>query len=78
MRRIFKVTTTGDFPGGPAVKTVLPLQGTWVQSLVGELRSHMPRSTAKKKKKNLKTGKESDHNTRHNTLKNLMPLFVEK
>ena len=30
----------------------LPIQGAWVQSLVGELRSHMPRSTAKKKKRN--------------------------
>ena len=27
-----------DFPGGPVGKTVLPLQGTQVQSLVGELR----------------------------------------
>ena len=30
---------------------MLPLQGAWVQSLVRELRSHMPRSVAKKKKK---------------------------
>ena len=30
-----------DFPGSPLVKTVLPIKGTWVQSLVGELRSHM-------------------------------------
>ena len=29
----------GDFPGGPLVKTVLPVQGMQVQSLVGELRS---------------------------------------
>ena len=28
-----------DFPGGPVVK-LLPLQGTQVPSLVGELRSH--------------------------------------
>ena len=27
------------------------MQGTWVQSLVRELRSHMPRGIAKKKKK---------------------------
>ena len=29
-----------------------PLQGVWVQSLVGELGNHMPHSTLKKKKKN--------------------------
>ena len=33
------------------VRTMLPRQGAWVGSLVGELRSHMPRGTAKKKKK---------------------------
>ena len=27
-----------DFPGGPVGKNLLPMQGTWVQSLVGELR----------------------------------------
>ena len=26
-----------DFPGGAVVKTVLPMQGAWVQSLVWEL-----------------------------------------
>ena len=25
----------GDFPGGPVVKTLLPEQGAWVRSLVG-------------------------------------------
>ena len=30
---------------------VLPLQGAWVRPLVRELRPHMPRSVAKKKKK---------------------------
>ena len=30
---------------------MLPTQGTWVQSLVGELRSHIPHDVAKKKKK---------------------------
>ena len=29
-----------DFPGGPAAKTQLPVQGTWVQSPVRELDSH--------------------------------------
>ena len=47
-----------DFPGGPVVKT--PRfhcrglgfnQGSWILSLVRELRSHMPGSEAKKKKK---------------------------
>ena len=28
-----------DFPGGPVIDSMLPLQGLWVQSLVGELRS---------------------------------------
>ena len=31
-----------DSPGGPVVKTALPVQGAWVQSLVWELRFHMP------------------------------------
>ena len=31
-----------DFPGGPVVDCMLPMQGAWVRSLVGELRSHMP------------------------------------
>ena len=26
----------GDFPGGPGAKTVPPMQGAWVQSLVRE------------------------------------------
>ena len=30
-----------DFPGGPVVESLLPLQGTWVQSLVREIRSCM-------------------------------------
>ena len=38
-----------DFPDSPVVKTpALPLQEAWVQSLIGELRSHMPCSMAKK------------------------------
>ena len=32
------------------VKTLRALQGLWVRSLVGELRSHMLRGTANKKK----------------------------
>ena len=38
-----------DFPGGPVVRlSELPMQGAHVQSLVGELRSHMPNGVAKK------------------------------
>ena len=29
-------------PGGPGIKTVLPMWLAWVQSLTGELRSHEP------------------------------------
>ena len=36
-------------PGGPVVKTMLPIQGVWVQSLVRELRSHELGSRTKKK-----------------------------
>ena len=30
-----------DLPGCPVVKTLFPLQGAWLRSLVWELRSHM-------------------------------------
>ena len=40
-----------DFPGGPVVKILLPLQGVRVHSLVRELRSCMPHSASKKKKR---------------------------
>ena len=41
-----------DFPGGPAVKTpCFHCRGSGFDSLVGELRSCMPRGTAKKLKK---------------------------
>ena len=38
-----------DFPGGPVVRA--PMQGAWVPSLVGELRSLTPSGVVKKKKK---------------------------
>ena len=41
-----KKAIVGNFPGGPLVKA-LPTQGAWVQSLVRELRPHMPRRVAK-------------------------------
>ena len=40
-----------DFPGCPVVKTALPIQGAWVQSLVRKLGFHMPRGVAKNKLK---------------------------
>ena len=32
----------GKLPGSPVVKTPFSIQGAWVRSLVGDLRSHMP------------------------------------
>ena len=52
----------GDFPGSPVVKVLstLPMQGTQVQSLVGELRSYLLRgvdkNSFKTSKKKLKCG----------------------
>ena len=43
-----RLKPTKDFPGGPVVKTVLPLQGARVQSLVMELKFHMPHGVAKR------------------------------
>ena len=43
-----------DFSAGPVVKTLLPVQGAWVRSLVEELRSHMLCGVAKKKKESNK------------------------
>ena len=34
----------GDFPGGPVAKTLLPMQGAWVWSLV---REQLPYATTK-------------------------------
>ena len=48
-------TALRNFPGYPVVKTLLPIQGAQVQFLAGELRSHMPHSAAKIKKKKQKT-----------------------
>ena len=39
-----------DFPGGPWLRLHLPGQGVWDQSLVRELRSHMPRGQKPKHK----------------------------
>ena len=50
-----------DFPGGPVVKTVLPLQKAQVRSLVWKPRSHMPGSMTEKKKENHWTIMEADY-----------------
>ena len=43
---------------------MLPMQGAWVQSLVGEVRSHMSHGVAKLKKKKKKKRKEEEEKTR--------------
>ena len=43
----------GDFPGGPVVRTLLPLQGSIPGQ--GTKRSHMPHGAAKKIKRERKT-----------------------
>ena len=49
-----------SFPGTSLVvqwlRSAFPVQGTWVQSLVGELRSHMAKKKKKRKKKKKKNG----------------------
>ena len=42
---------SGASPGSPVVQTALPRQRVWVQSLVGELRSHMLQGAAKKRER---------------------------
>ena len=44
-----KIITRRDFAGGLAVRTVPPLEGAWVWSLVRELKSHTPLSASQKK-----------------------------
>ena len=51
LKLLLKFSVDWDFPDGPVVKTLLPLQGAWVQSLDRELRSHKPHGMAKKKKR---------------------------
>jgi len=56
--------TTEGFPGSPAVKkSTLSLKEVQVQPLIGELRSHMSHTAAKKKKKK-KTGEKVRKQTR--------------
>ena len=58
---LIQQTLLGDFSGGPVVKTLHShLQGAQVQSLVGELRSHMLPDVAKKVKNN-----KSNNNNKH-------------
>ena len=46
----------GDFPGGPVVKTALPLHKAQAQSLVRKLGSHMPHGGQKNKNKKTPLG----------------------
>ena len=48
--KLQKISISWDFLGGPEVKTLLSNRGAWVQSLVRELSSHMPRGEARLKK----------------------------
>ena len=48
-----------DFPGSPVVKTVLPKQGAQVQSLIRELRAHMPLGLPRNKEKRLDVESEN-------------------
>ena len=49
----------GDFPGGPVVRTCAFTAVAWVQSLVGELRSHKPHSVTQTNKQiSLGTGRD--------------------
>ena len=68
-----------DFPGGPMVRTPFPLQGTQVQFLIGEPRSHMPRGRAKNKikKKRREAGQGfSKFNVRTNSLEDLVKMWT--
>ena len=46
-----------EFPGGPVVKTLLPMQGGSIRSLVRKLSSHVPCSTANQ----IKINKQMPH-----------------
>ena len=48
----YKILMTGDFPGSPMIKTLLPIQGAQVRFLLGKLRSHMPATRCSQKQKN--------------------------
>ena len=50
LHNLFVRNYNWNFPGGPVVKTVLPLQGAWVLFLVREV-LHACRYGLKKKKK---------------------------
>ena len=54
-------SNNGDIPDRPVVKTALPLQGAWVQFMVGELRSHRPGSQKKIKTEQGQFLSHTDH-----------------
>ena len=50
LNNFLKSTHIWDLPGSPVVKTVIPLQGASVLSLMREIRSHMLHGSDKKRK----------------------------
>ena len=50
LNNFLKSTHIWDFPGSPVVKTVIPLQGASVLSVMRELRSHMLHGADKRRK----------------------------
>ena len=57
---LVKIHSLGNSLAVQRLRLALPLQGVRVRSLVGELRSHMPHSTAKTQKINKQTKSHSD------------------
>ena len=55
LHNLFVKNYNWNFPGGPVVKTVLPLQGAWVLSLVRKF--CMPADMVKKKGNIIRVGK---------------------
>ena len=70
--------TKWNFPGSPMVKTVLPLQGAWVWSLVGELRSHMLCGWPKKKGGHMEQGANGGRKKCHMSLGRAMCMIDRK
>jgi len=63
--------SSGDSPGGPAVKTLPSTAGVQVQTLVRELIAHMPCS---QKSKTKQTNKKSRSNIVTNSIKTLKKM----
>jgi len=72
------ISKAGDFPGDPEVKSVFPLQGTWVQSLVGELRSCMLPGEVKNKPTNQRLIHDEGWEVIHSFNKHLLGILRAK